>query len=233
MNQLVDLTQGIYVGMPVYDFMIATQLFRQVTYDQIREQSGGKHVATMFGILMCDHAGTHVDSISHVSEKPDALSIDQFPLESFLTGAVCLDMTHIQLPEYITAEVLQAALDKAGLDLRKNDTLLLDLGHYRRYYPTRSYMGNHTGLDRRAMEWLADQGVINIGVDSPSIEHIEMWKSNDFPAHKVCAERGMLNTENLCNLEKVAGKRFTFIGLPLPIQGGSASPIRAVALLDQ
>jgi kynurenine formamidase len=232
MSTLIDLTQDFYVGMPVYDFMIATQLFRQVTYDQIREQSGGKHVATMFGVLFCDHAGTHVDSISHVSEDPNALSIDQFPLEKFYTGAVCLDMTHIQLPEYITTRVLQQALEKAGLDLRHGDTVLLDLGHYRRYYPTRQYMGNHTGLDRPAMEWLADQGVVNIGVDSPSIEHIDMWKSNDFPAHKVCKERGMLNTENLCHLEKVAGNRFTFIGLPIPFRGGSASPIRAVAVLD-
>jgi kynurenine formamidase len=38
--------------------------------------------------------------------------------------------------------------------------------------------------------------------------------------------------ENLCNLDKVVGKRFTFIGLPLRIRQGTGSPIRAVAVLD-
>jgi kynurenine formamidase len=42
-----------------------------------------------------------------------------------------------------------------------------------------------------------------------------------------------MNTENLCNLDKVVGKRFTFIGLPLKIRGGTGSPIRAIALLEE
>ncbi len=39
------------------------------------------------------------------------------------------------------------------------------------------------------------------------------------------------NTENLCNLDKVANKRFLYIGMPLKIRAGSGSPIRAVAIL--
>jgi kynurenine formamidase len=41
-----------------------------------------------------------------------------------------------------------------------------------------------------------------------------------------------LNTENLGDLSPVAGKTFTYIGLPLKIRNGSGSPIRAVALLE-
>jgi kynurenine formamidase len=39
--------------------------------------------------------------------------------------------------------------------------------------------------------------------------------------------------ENLCNLDKLFGKRFTFIGLPLKIRNGTGSPIRAVAILEE
>lgn len=231
-KKIIDLTQKIYVGMPIYDFMLHTQLFCTTSYDDIREASGGKHIATMWGMLLCDHAGTHVDAISHVSEAPEALTIDQQAIEDFITEAVCVDVSHIQYPDYVTREVLEKALDDANLTIEKGDTFIYDMGHYRKYYPSKKYLANHTGLDREATEWLADQGVINIGVDCPTIEHIDMWKSNDFPAHHVCAERNLLNTENLCNLELVSGKRFTFIGLPLPLEGLSASPIRAVALLD-
>jgi kynurenine formamidase len=39
--------------------------------------------------------------------------------------------------------------------------------------------------------------------------------------------------ENLCNLDKVVGKRFTFIMLPLKIRKGTGSPIRAIALVAE
>jgi len=38
--------------------------------------------------------------------------------------------------------------------------------------------------------------------------------------------------ENLCNLDKLVGKRFTFIALPLKIRKGTGSPIRPVAIID-
>ncbi len=37
---------------------------------------------------------------------------------------------------------------------------------------------------------------------------------------------------NLCNLDKVASKRFTFVGLPLKIRGGTGSSIGAIAVLE-
>jgi kynurenine formamidase len=53
-----------------------------------------------------------------------------------------------------------------------------------------------------------------------------------FPAHRTCRDRGVLNTENLANLEDVTGKRFLYIGLPLRLVGGTGCPIRAVAMFD-
>jgi kynurenine formamidase len=49
----------------------------------------------------------------------------------------------------------------------------------------------------------------------------------------VCAERRVTHIENLCNLDKLLGRRFTFIALPLKIRGGTGSPVRAVAILDE
>jgi kynurenine formamidase len=39
--------------------------------------------------------------------------------------------------------------------------------------------------------------------------------------------------ENLANLSAIGERRFTFVGLPLKIKGGTGSPIRAVALVDE
>ena len=55
----------------------------------------------------------------------------------------------------------------------------------------------------------------------------------NFQAHNICGERKMTHIEGLDNLESVVGKgKFTFMGLPLRLKGGSGSPIRAVALFD-
>ena len=56
----------------------------------------------------------------------------------------------------------------------------------------------------------------------------------NFHAHNICGERKMTHMEGLDNLDRVVGKgRFTFVGFPLKLRGGSGSPIRAVALFDQ
>jgi kynurenine formamidase len=48
----------------------------------------------------------------------------------------------------------------------------------------------------------------------------------------VCAEYGIVNTENLRNLDQLVGKRFMFMGLPLLFDQGTGSPVRAVAILQ-
>jgi len=76
----------------------------------------------------------------------------------------------------------------------------------------------------------------NIGCETPSIDNpVAMALDADpaFPAHRACRDRGMLNTENLANLEAVVGRRFTYIGLPLKLKGGTGCPIRAIAIVEE
>ena len=44
---------------------------------------------------------------------------------------------------------------------------------------------------------------------------------------------GVVIYENLTNLKPLIGKRFKFIGVPLKIVKGSASPVRALAVLEE
>jgi kynurenine formamidase len=45
---------------------------------------------------------------------------------------------------------------------------------------------------------------------------------------------GFTHMEGLANLHKVVGKgRFRFIGFPLKIRGGTGSPIRPVAVIEE
>jgi kynurenine formamidase len=96
--------------------------------------------------------------------------------------------------------------------------------------PRPEYLTEYSGLDREAAEVLYNEcGVLNFGQDAPSIDSAA---DRAFPCHMVCRELRRINTENLCNLEAVAGRQFLYSGLPLKIRNGTGSPIRAIAILD-
>jgi kynurenine formamidase len=57
--------------------------------------------------------------------------------------------------------------------------------------------------------------------------------SNEYPNHRVCRDRGMIHYEWLVELEPLIGLgEFEFYGLPLKIDRGSGSPVRAIAFVD-
>jgi kynurenine formamidase len=126
------------------------------------------------------------------------------------------------------AEKVEAELQRWNLEIRPGDTVLFYTGHYERFYGTPEYATHQPGMTRDATEYIIDRGVINFGVDSTSPD---MWLDKSYPCHSVCAERRVTHMENLCNLDKLVGKRFTFIALPLRIRKGTGSPIRPIAIV--
>ena len=48
----------------------------------------------------------------------------------------------------------------------------------------------------------------------------------------MCRERGILNVENLRDVDLIPRRVVTFIGLPLAVRNGCGLPIRAVALTE-
>ena len=233
MAKVIDLTQEIYNGMPVFPGHLKTVVFPFHTHEETKgtvHGTKGDFSYSTIGLLMSDHGPTHVDSIWHIKEG--AATIDEISVDKFVTPAICLDFTHIKPKGIISVKDLEDALTKANLEVKKGDTVLLYTGHYDKTYPKKEYLTENSGLDYDGTLWLAEKGVVNIGIDSTTIDSCGNTETKFFPSHEVCREYELMNTENLCNLKEVAGKRFTYVGLPLKIRGGTGSPIRAVALMD-
>lgn len=225
--QMIDLSQKVFSGSPVYQGHQPTVVHR---LKSIQELPDGRWTFAVNALFMSDHCGSHTDAFIHMDPRPEAQAIDQLPLELFHGVGICLDLSSVPEGEFITkADLIQATAKMEG-SLSKGGTVLIFTGHYGRTFPRSPYSAKHPGFNREAMEWMAEAGVINVGIDCPSIDvepHQGMeWK----PAHAVCRERGMLNTENLGDLSPVVGQQFYYMGLPLRIEGGTAGPIRAVAI---
>ncbi len=229
-GQLIDLTQEIYQGMPVYPGHLKTVVWTHASHEETDRQLGTGFSYETRGIMLCDHGPTHIDSISHLSSDPDAPPVDKIPLDYCVTSAICLDVSDVPRKTQFGRGKIEEELKKGNLNIRQGDTVLFYTAHYDQFYGTPEYMTDYPGLDREATEFILDKGCINFGVDSSSPD---MWYDKDYPCHKVCAERGITHYENLCNLDKLVGQRFTFIALPLKIRGGTGSPVRAVAILSK
>ena len=180
-------------------------------------------------MLFSDHGPTHVDAISHLDPRPEAPSIEKMPLDTFYGEATCIDVSHKKPHEYISAADMDEALAKSGAELNKGDILLIYTGTVDRLGGTMEYTNQYPGLDESASNWLVEKGVKTFGVDCPSPDNPI---SRTYPCHMMCREHGLTHYENLANLDKLIGKRFTFIGFPLRFRDGTGSPVRAVAVLD-
>ena len=82
-------------------------------------------------------------------------------------------------------------------------------------------------ISKETAEWLSYH-IKMLGID----DTINLEESYELMAsHKHLLGKNIPIVEMLSNLDKVAGKRFIYIGLPLKIHGLDSSPIRAIAIL--
>jgi kynurenine formamidase len=227
--RLVDLSQEIYQGMGVYPGHLKTVVWDHATHAETIKLFEGGFSFHSQGLMMCDHGPTHVDAISHLDPADGAPSIDEMPLDTFYGPALCIDVSAVEPPEYITVDDLVQALDAGAHELERGDALLIRTGAFERHGGTPEYTSRYTGLDDEAGEWLFSQGVKVFGVDSPSPDNPI---SRTYPVHMMCRAKHITHYENLANLDQVTGLRFTFAGFPLRIRGGTGSPVRAVAIVE-
>ena len=222
--RVVDLTQEIYQGMPVFPLHQPTLIFQNIDHAASKAKIGFEFATN--NLLINEHGPTHSDA--SYEYDPHGRFIDEMPLEYFYGPAVCLDVSGVAPEGYIGRRELERAIQIAHLTLQGKSVVLLHTGHYARAYGTDEWLTRYAGVSEEGAEWLVSQGVVNIGIDAPSIDNP---KDSKFSGHLVCRRHGITNTENLCHLDQVAGQEFLYMGLPLRIRGGTGSPIRAVAIM--
>lgn len=230
-KELIDLSQEIYDGMPVYKSLPAVSMEVYATHEQWDgDENPTTQTPSVYKLSMGEHTGTHVDALNHMDRKNIGQSIDKMPLSIFFTEGICLDFSHKKLQELITAEEIKQACKIADITIKKGDTVLLYTDHYRNHFNTENW-NKGPGLTAEAARYLGDLKIAAFGVEtmSPGVPKI-----SNTEVHKICGELGFTHYENMVNLYKLLGRgRFQFIALPLKIKGGTGSPVRAVAVFEQ
>lgn len=222
-GKLIDLSQPFHTGMPVYPILPKTQLFRYHTFDEWEESEYWPASTDM--LITSTHAGTHIDSPAHM--KPGVLTIDKAPLDRMWGEAIWLDFAHKKVGEEISLPDLQENLKAAKLEIKPQLIVLFHTG-ISRLYGTSAYKDSIIGIHIDAVTWMLDNGVMVYGMDwqSPDLDMVNL------PNHQLLGKREHHHIENLRNIDHIPTQRFTFFGLPLNLENATASPIRAVALVQ-
>jgi L-fuculose-phosphate aldolase len=172
-------------------------------------------------LTMGAHTGTHVDAPLHFIER--GRDITMMELGNFFGQARALD-TPKKAGENIEVDDVKKA------EFQEGDIVLFRTG-WERYAGTKKFFsGEWPGFTPEAVDLLIQRRVKAIGGDIVSADSPGGLEQGA-PSHKKALEAGLPVFEALVNLNNVTGKNFLFIGFPLKIINGEASPIRAVAIL--
>jgi kynurenine formamidase len=192
------------------------------------------------------HMGTHVDAPFHYGstcEGKPAKQIMDVPLEWCYGDGVLLDFTHLKYPQNISKEDVVVALDKINYTLKPMDIVLIYTGGDENL-GTPEYVTKYVGVLPCAVNYLLDQGIKMMGVDTIGLDRpcFEMFKefletkdkSKIWPSHFLGREREYCHMERLGNLGAIPQPfGFTISCLPVKVKDAGAGWSRVVAILNE
>lgn len=193
------------------------------------------------------HTGTHIDAPVHFSKT--GWTIDQIPLDRLINVPVSV----IDVSEKVNQNRSYNFVKEDFFDSKTKESLvqpksvvLVYTGISKRYdQGEKAYLGTDTkkisdmqipGFSQEAAEYMVERGVYGVGLDAPSADSSDRHGANetmDPVAHVILNSKNIYILENINSkleelLHQPAGTARLTIA-PLPIVGGSGSPVRLVA----
>ncbi len=208
MKRIVDLTLTLRHGMRGVEFET-----KYTTADK------GWNAQTLH---LYSHCGTHADAPWHYDAGDT--TIDDIPLERCIVPAWIVDFPEVQPKALLGVE----SLGRAGEAVQPGEGLLLRTGWSRRIGTTEYYDAlPRIGPD--LAEWMASKRIGVLGVEPPAVA--DPHNIEEITAiHRTLLRAHILIVEGLTNLEAISREKVTFIALPLKIERGDGSPVRALAI---
>ncbi|GAA2348859.1 cyclase family protein [Dactylosporangium salmoneum] len=252
-----DLGQRFEAGMPCSPNHPGFRLALLRRHGDMVRPDGGS--ASNELIVTGGHVGTHVDALSHVShdgllhgghDAHEAQSGGRFSVHGTETippmvrRGVLLDVAGAHgvdiLPGGygVTADDLEKCAVHSGVRPAAGDVALVRTGWARNWSDPETYMGHATGVpgvDPSGAQWLTDHGVALTGADTTAFEQIPAGAGHRvLPVHRLLlVDAGVFIIEHM-RLEPLAEagvSEFVFVLAPLPIVGGTGSPVRPLAVV--
>jgi len=200
--RLLDISPLVSERLPVWPGDTPYRLTVHASFE-----SGDR--ALLSSIETTLHAGAHADAPGHTLWG--AGSIDQQPLVAYY-GAC--QVVKVSVPEggRVGPDDLGGEVAAPRLLIRTDS------------FPAGRFGTRFAGLSPGLAPWLAERGVVLVGVDTPSVDPFDDPR---LESHLALAQHRIATLEGLV-LRDVPPGLYTLIALPLRLEGADASPVRAV-----
>jgi len=170
----------------------------------------GDHLG-LSSILTTVHVGAHTDAPNHYHR--DGESIDQRDLGFYLGRCQVVSVSAAR-GERIGLRQLQGTQILAPRVLFRTNS----------FPDPDQWNGDFNSFSPELIDELAKKKVVLIGIDTPSVDPAD---SKALEAHQAVYRNGLAILEGIV-LDQVPDGLYTLVALPLKIQGGDASPVRAI-----
>ncbi|MEV1172465.1 cyclase family protein [Nonomuraea sp. NPDC049784] len=190
-----------------------------------------------------EHSGTHFDAPIHWITGRDGQDVSQVPARSLIAPAVVLDFSAeaAKDPDFLLQIDHVQEWERANGPLPDGGWLLYRTGWDSRAGDQAAFLnadatGPHTpGMSVECASWLASStpivgiGVETVGTDAGAAHSFDPA----FPCHSYLLGAGKYGLTQLCNLDRLPVTGAVVVAPPLPIVGGSGSPVRVLALVER
>jgi kynurenine formamidase len=209
--RIVDLSHHYADDMPLYPGLPSPSFhdFAQVERDGY----------AMSEYHLLNHIGTHVDLPSH--QVAGGATLDEIPLESFVTDAVTVDLSG-RGPGPIGWGELEPLVG----DLRTGDWLFLHSDNGRNW-GSDDYWTGWSYPDAEATRGIVELGAVGVGFDGPSADPVD---TETFELHKVWLGAGRMILENLTNLDLLPARTQVVVA-PQKVRAANGAPARVLAFV--
>ncbi|MGO2110381.1 MAG: cyclase family protein [Pseudoclavibacter sp.] len=190
-----------------------------------------------------EHIGTHIDAPVHWISGREGHDVSSIPVDRLVGPAAVIDLTEqvagdsdylLDVPDLEAWEAANGALPENGWLLYRSgwDRFAGDKEAFLNFDDS----GSHTpGITAAAAEWLATQtklsgfGVETVGIDAGRGAELDP----PFPAHYHLLGNDRYGITSLQNVAQLPTTGALIVVAPLPIVGGTASPARVLAFVDE
>jgi len=228
-SRVIDLSQSLGPGIPVFPG------FPDPLFESMLAQSRGD-VANVEILHFVPHSGTHMDAPYHFFSN--LRHVDELPSDCLIGPGIVVDLSAKKGCVAIEGEDIQAWESAAGQSIRAGDIVLLRTDHYKTWQlgpqGDAFWKNGWPYLAHSAVDYLAGKNIKALGVEtfSPDMELPEEGTPIDRSSHHIFLPRGILVMECLAHLDEIPAPRCLVIALPLKLAGGSGSPVRVVAIVN-
>jgi arylformamidase len=165
-------------------------------------------------IEMVANTGTYLDSPFH--RYAEGKDLSQLPLESLAD----LEAVVVRVPTGSARAITRQAFQGTEIE---GKAVLVHTG-WDAHWRTERYLSGHPFLTGDAAEFLLDEGVTLVGIDSLNIDDTD---DGARPVHSVLLGAEVPIVEHMCNLSRLPERDFRFFAVPAKVAGFGTWPVRA------